>query len=78
MPRIAGAIDGQPAGTPPAIVDKLNRILVTAARSSAAAGFYKSSGAEIFTTTPAEMGRYQITEATKWKKAIDAAGMLPE
>jgi tripartite-type tricarboxylate transporter receptor subunit TctC len=67
-----------PAGTPPAIVDKLNKILVTAARSSAAAGFYKSSGAEIFTTTPAEMGRYQITEAAKWKKAIDAAGMLPE
>ena len=67
-----------PAGTPPAIVDKLNKILVTAARSSAAAGFYKSSGAEIFTTTPAEMGRYQITEAAKWKKAIDTAGMLPE
>jgi tripartite-type tricarboxylate transporter receptor subunit TctC len=67
-----------PAGTPAPIVDKLNKILVTATRSSAAAGFYKSSGAEIFTTTPAELGRYQIAEAAKWKKAIDAAGMLPE
>ena len=67
-----------PAGTPPAIVDKLNRILVTAARSPRAAGFYKSSGAEVWTTTPAELGRYQLSEAAKWKQAIDAAGMLPE
>jgi tripartite-type tricarboxylate transporter receptor subunit TctC len=67
-----------PAGTPPAIVDKLNRILVTATRSPAAAAFYKSSGAEMWTTTPAELGQYQRIEAAKWKKAIDAAGMLPE
>lgn len=67
-----------PAGTPSAIVDKLNRILVTAARSPGAAGFYKSSGAEVWTTTPAELGRYQLSEAAKWKHAIEAAGMLPE
>jgi tripartite-type tricarboxylate transporter receptor subunit TctC len=67
-----------PAGTPPAIVEKLNRILVTAAKSPGAAGFYKSSGAEVWTTTPAELGQYQLSEAAKWKKAIDAAGMLPE
>ena len=67
-----------PAGTPSAIVDKLNRILVTAACSPGAAGFYKSSGAEVWTTTPAELGRYQLSEAAKWKHAIEAAGMLPE
>lgn len=67
-----------PAGTPPAIVEKLNRILVTAARSPGAAGFYRSSGAEVWTTTPQELGQYQLSEAAKWKKAIDAAGMLPE
>lgn len=67
-----------PAGTPPAIVDKLNHILVTAAKSPGAAGFYKSSGAEVWTTTPAELGQYQLNEAAKWKKAIDAAGMVPE
>lgn len=67
-----------PAGTPPEIVDKLNRILVTAARSPAAAGFYKSSGAEVFTTTPQELAQYQQAEAAKWKAAIDAAGMQPE
>ncbi|HVR54406.1 MAG TPA: tripartite tricarboxylate transporter substrate binding protein [Pseudorhodoferax sp.] len=67
-----------PAGTPPEIVDKLNRILVAAARSPAAAGFYKSSGAEVFTTSPQELGRYQQAEAAKWKAAIDAAGMQPE
>jgi tripartite-type tricarboxylate transporter receptor subunit TctC len=67
-----------PAGTPPAIVEKLNKLFVTAAKSPAAAGFYKSSGAETWTTTPSELGRYQVTEAAKWKKAIDAAGMLPE
>ncbi len=67
-----------PAGTPAPIVEKLNKIFVTAARSQAAAGFYKSSGAETWTTTPAELGRYQVAESAKWKKAIDAAGMLPE
>lgn len=67
-----------PAGTPAPIVEKLNKIFVTAARSPAAAGFYKSSGAEIWTTTPAELGRYQVAESAKWKKAIDAAGMQPE
>ena len=67
-----------PAGTPSAIVDKLNRSLVTAACSPGAAGFYKSSGAEVWTTTPAELGRYQLSEAAKWKHAIEAAGMLPE
>lgn len=67
-----------PAGTPPEIVDRLNRILVAAARSPAAAGFYKSSGAEVFTTTPQELGQYQQAEAAKWKAAIDAAGMQPE
>jgi tripartite-type tricarboxylate transporter receptor subunit TctC len=67
-----------PAGTPAPIVEKLNKLFVTAARSQAAAGFYKSSGAETWTTTPAELGRYQVAESAKWKKAIDAAGMLPE
>lgn len=51
---------------------------MTATRSPAAAAFYKSSGAEMWTTTPAELGQYQRIEAAKWKKAIDAAGMLPE
>ena len=67
-----------PAGTPAEIVDKLNKLVITAVKSPAAAGFYKSSGAEMFTTTPQELGRYQLTESAKWKKAIEEAGMQPE
>jgi tripartite-type tricarboxylate transporter receptor subunit TctC len=67
-----------PARTPPAIVERLNAILVKAVHSPAAAAFYKSSGAEMFTTTPAELGRYQLSQAAKWKQSIEEAGMQPE
>jgi tripartite-type tricarboxylate transporter receptor subunit TctC len=67
-----------PAATPADVVDKLNDILVKAARSSGAAGFYQSTGTEIFTSTPAELGRFQAAESLKWGRIIKAAGIVPE
>ncbi len=67
-----------PAGTPADVVGKLNEILVKAARSSGAAGFYQSTGTEIFTSTPAELGRFQVAESQKWGRIIKAAGIVPE
>lgn len=67
-----------PAVTPPEVVARLNDILVSAARSSSAAGFYQSTGTEIFTSTPAELGRFQAAESLKWGRIIKAAGIVPE
>jgi tripartite-type tricarboxylate transporter receptor subunit TctC len=68
-----------PAGTPPAVVKRLNELLVKAARSDAArTGFYEASGTEIFTTTPEELGKFQSAESQKWGRIIKAAGISPE
>lgn len=68
-----------PAGTPPAVVKRLNELLVRAARSDAArTGFYEASGTEIFTTTPEELGKFQTAESQKWGRIIKAAGISPE
>ena len=67
-----------PAATPPEVVDKLNEMLVKAARSSSAAGFYQSTGTEIFTSTPAELGKFQAAESLKWGRIIKAAGIESE
>jgi tripartite-type tricarboxylate transporter receptor subunit TctC len=68
-----------PAGTPPAVVRRLNELLARAARSDAArTGFYEASGTEIFTTTPEELGKFQAAESQKWGRIIKAAGISPE
>ncbi len=67
-----------PAGTPQPVVSKLNALLVKAARSETAATFYQSTGTEVFTSTPAELARFQAQESAKWGRIIKAANIQPE
>ena len=68
-----------PAKTPPAIVKKLNEMLVKAARSEAArTSFYESTGTEVFTTTPEELAKFQAAESQKWGRIVKAAGIEAE
>ncbi|SPA00988.1 conserved hypothetical protein, UPF0065 [Cupriavidus taiwanensis] len=67
-----------PAGTPQPVVAKLNAMMVKAARSESAAGFYKSTGTEVFTSTPAELAKFQSQESGKWGRIIKAANIQPE
>ncbi|WP_137927552.1 tripartite tricarboxylate transporter substrate binding protein [Cupriavidus sp. 2SB] len=67
-----------PAGTPPAVVTKLNQVLVKAAKSETASQFYKTTGTEVFTNTPAELAKFQSQESEKWGKIIKSAGIQPE
>ncbi|WP_454724340.1 MULTISPECIES: Bug family tripartite tricarboxylate transporter substrate binding protein [Cupriavidus] len=67
-----------PAKTPPAVVDKLNAMLVKAAKSETAASFYQSTGTDVFTSTPAELARFQAAESAKWGRIIKAANIQPE
>jgi tripartite-type tricarboxylate transporter receptor subunit TctC len=68
-----------PAKTPPAVVAKLNELLVKAAKSeSAKAAFYEPTGTEVFTSTPDEMAKFQTAESQKWGRIVKAAGIEAE
>jgi len=68
-----------PAKTPPAVVKRLNELLVKAAKSEAArTAFYEPTGTEVFTTTPDEMARFQAAESRKWGSIVKAAGIEAE
>jgi tripartite-type tricarboxylate transporter receptor subunit TctC len=68
-----------PAKTPPAVVKRLNNLLVKAARSEAAKTmFYEPTGTEVFTTSPEELAQFQAAEARKWGHIVKAAGIEAE
>ncbi|RZL63882.1 MAG: tripartite tricarboxylate transporter substrate binding protein [Variovorax sp.] len=68
-----------PANTPPAVVKRLNELLVKAAKSDAAkTAFYEPTGTEVFTTTPDEMAKFQTGESQKWGQIVKAAGIEAE
>jgi len=68
-----------PAKTSPAVVRRLNELLVKAARSDAAkAAFYEPTGTEVFTSSPEELAKFQATESQKWGRIVKAAGIEAE
>jgi len=67
-----------PAGTPAPVVARLHELLVTGTKSSTAKAFFESTGSDPWTTTPDELGKFQISEAQKWGRVIKAAGIEPE
>jgi tripartite-type tricarboxylate transporter receptor subunit TctC len=67
-----------PANTPPAVVNKLHDVLVEATKGPQMHQFYTTTGTDPFTTTPAELGKFQLAESDKWKSIIKKAGIEPE
>lgn len=68
-----------PAKTSPAVVKRLNELLVKAAKSEAAkTAFYEPSGTEVFTTSPEELAKFQYGESQKWGRIVKAAGIEAE
>ncbi|WP_454909156.1 Bug family tripartite tricarboxylate transporter substrate binding protein [Variovorax gossypii] len=68
-----------PAKTPPAVVKRLNELLVKAAKSEAAkTAFYEPTGTEVFTTSPDELAKFQAAESQKWGRIVKAAGIEAE
>ena len=67
-----------PAGTPPAVVSRLNELIVAATRSAPARSFYESSGVEAWSTTSDELGKFQAADTVKWGNVVKAAGIEPE
>jgi tripartite-type tricarboxylate transporter receptor subunit TctC len=67
-----------PAGTPAPVIARLNELLVKAAHGPAAAGFFQSTGTEIFTSTAEELRKFQTAESQKWGRIIKSAGIEAE
>jgi len=67
-----------PAKTPPAVVARLRELFINATKSTSAQTFFKTTGIEPWTTTSAELAKFQAAESAKWAKVIKAAGIEPE
>ncbi|MCP3018342.1 tripartite tricarboxylate transporter substrate binding protein [Cupriavidus basilensis] len=64
-----------PAGTPPAIVDKLNKDLVAILRDAEMRKWMQSQGADAIGDTPSEFATYIKTETAKWARVVKEAGV---
>jgi tripartite-type tricarboxylate transporter receptor subunit TctC len=67
-----------PAGTPAAIVDKLNGELNAVLASPEMAPVLKRFGYEAKITTPAEFAKFFTAELRKWPPLLRAAGLQPQ
>jgi len=67
-----------PAGTPPAILNRLNAELVKAAQGPDLQEKLAADGGEGVGTTPAEFARLIATETVRWGKVIKEAGITLE
>jgi tripartite-type tricarboxylate transporter receptor subunit TctC len=69
---------GAPRGTPPAIIERLNREINAGLNDPGVkAQLAKVSTAPII-FTPAELGGYIAAEVEKWGKVVRIAGVRPE
>lgn len=64
-----------PAGTPPAIIEKLNKLMIKAMNTEQVKKTFASIGAEYIGSSPEELATYLATETEKWKKIIRETGI---
>lgn len=62
-----------PAGTPRAVVDKLNAALVQAIRSPEVRSRLTAQGAEVVTMSPEEQDKFFKQERTRWQAVVNEA-----
>ena len=67
-----------PAGTPRAIVDKLNAALVKILAEPDVKARFDTQSAEIVASTPEEFGEFIKAESAKWGKVIRDKGIRAE
>jgi tripartite-type tricarboxylate transporter receptor subunit TctC len=67
-----------PAGTPPAVVAKLNGALRKVIDNPDVQTKFKNIGFEGFSSTPEELGTYIKAQLVEWRKMVEDAGIRPE
>ena len=63
-----------PRGTPPAIVERLNREVIDVLATAEVKGHMDGAGIEIVGSTPAEFGSFFHAEKNRWAKVIKETG----
>src|SRR5258705_1548639 len=67
-----------PTKTPGPIVKRLNELLIHAMAKESVKSFVTRGGMEGYTTTPADMAKFQAAEAARWSGIIKRANIQPE
>ncbi len=67
-----------PAGTPPEIVSKLSAEIVKGCKTEAVIKRMRDAGASELPGTAEELAKQMVAETAKWKKVVDAAGLVPQ
>lgn len=67
-----------PAGTPPAVVDRLNKALCDALASDEVKKQLELDGTEITPSTPAQYADFIDKDERKWSELVKASGVEPE
>ena len=67
-----------PAGTPPAVIARLNAAIVAELKDPAVAERIRALGAEPMPQPPEEFAAYILREIDKWTKVVAASGSLPK
>jgi tripartite-type tricarboxylate transporter receptor subunit TctC len=68
---------GAPRGTPPEIIERLNREINAGLADSNVKGRFAQMGTTPIPFTPAEFGTYMATEVEKWGSVIKLSGVKP-
>lgn len=67
-----------PAGTPPAIVSRLNQLVRQGLAHPDSKAVMDAQGLDATPSTPEELGQLVRTELVRWEKVIKSAGIKPE
>jgi tripartite-type tricarboxylate transporter receptor subunit TctC len=67
-----------PAGTPPAIVEKLHNEIAAVQNSEQTKKQFATEGAEIVQMSSAEFGAFMVSEMTKWERVVKEGGIKAE
>jgi tripartite-type tricarboxylate transporter receptor subunit TctC len=67
-----------PAGTPPSIIDKLNRVMIAYLGEPGVADKLASLGMRPLVSTPNELAHYIVSERAKWAAIAAEAGITPQ
>ncbi len=67
-----------PAGTPPAIVEKLHKEISAVQDSEQTKRQFATEGAEIVQMTSAEFGAFMASEMAKWERVVKESGIKAE
>jgi tripartite-type tricarboxylate transporter receptor subunit TctC len=67
-----------PAGTPPAIVERLHRAITEVQDSAEVQKQFATEGAEVVKKSTAEFGQFMISEMNKWERVVKDGGIKAE